>query len=327
MKKIIFALFLILLVSCRVVPVWEISDLKTNPFSDGIDLAKTGHTVLPLISNGILNTEQKGLNLNVESIIRFPVISDVHAGRDDKGTKFHFEAFLRFLDNGEYPFMINLGDLLDDGTFEDSEALDFYIETANKVNGNHIWCIGNHEQHEEDSESFDRLLSSFHPARETMRMCKYVYGPLSIYKLDNSLGVFGNEQIEYLEEALAEDEHPFKIFIAHENMISGGYPDHSLIITGMSDQREVHRIMRLMDEYNVSLLLTGHHHRGNITYRFSDASAELNIAAFHERNTAMDIESNGSFYLLELYTSDNRIDVIEFSAETGNQIGLFSFNC
>ena len=327
MKKILLLVLVVILISCRVIPIWEIANIKSNPFLVEIDLTKTGHKVMPLISDGILNTEKMDLDITVESIIRFPVISDVHSGRDDSGTIFHIESFMRFLEEGNYPFLVNLGDLIDEGHFEDSEVIDFYSETANMVNGNHIWCIGNHELHNETSESFDLLLSSFYPDKETIRMCKYVYGPLSIYKLDNSLGVFGKEQIDYLENALADDKNPFKIFVAHGNMVSGGHLDHSMIITGMADQREVHRILRLMDKYGVSLIFTGHHHKGNIAYRFSDVSAELNIAAFHERDTSLDIESDGSFYLVELDTSNKTINVIEFSAKTGKQKNSFLFNC
>ena len=327
MKKFAILLTLFILTSCHITPIWEIADLNSNPFLIAEDLSKNGHIITESAKNGVLETKDKTLNIDTDkNIIQIPFFSDAHVGRNDSGVIESFNEFISFLKDGQYPFLINLGDLVDQSKLSDPAVLKFYTETANHVNGNHLYVIGNHELHLESSSSFDRFFSSLNPDRETMRMGRYVYGSLSIYMLDNSHGVFGREQLQYLEEALKKDNSKVKIFIAHVNVASGRAPDHSFIITGMSDQREVHRIMRLMENYGVSLLLTGHHHKGNIEYHFTENTGEFNAAALHRRDTILDIESKGYFYLLEIKPYEKVIDIIQYSTETGEKTGkVFSF--
>ena len=84
--------------------------------------------------------------------------------------------------------------------------------------------------------------------------------------------------------------------------------------------------MRLMDEYGVSLILSGHHHKGDIEYHFTKNTGEFNAAAFHRRDSFLDFESRGYFYLLELNTTENEIRIIQHSSETGETTGrVFSF--
>ena len=316
----------VILSSCVVVPIWDIARLKSNPFIEPVDLSAIGHSVEADVVNGELKVESIPIDLEVPAVIQFPIVTDVHAGRSDSGSHLFTEPFLAFLEAGDYPFLVDLGDLLDDDEFDNRTAISFYAETASRANGNHILCIGNHELHQESAEEFDKFLSSFGPERETARMGRYVFGPLSIYKLDNSVGAFGREQLDYLEKALEADESPYKIFIAHVNMATGGTPDHSLILTGMTDQREVHRVMRLMDEHDVPVIITGHHHKGNIEYHFTKHTGELNAAAFHRRDTAIDMESRGYFYLFELNTINGDISIHQYDAETGAETGkLFHF--
>ena len=200
--------------------------------------------------------------------------------------------------------------------------MDSYREIANLADGNHIICIGNHELHGETTEAFDKVYGAFSHGRETVRMGKYVFGDLSIYKMDNSLGIFGRKQLDWIEEALAADKNPYKIVIAHENMATSRTSDQSVVITGMTDQREVHHMMKLMEEHNVQLMLTGHHHKGNIVYRFNDKSTEVNLAAFHRKESAIDFESDGFFYLLSIDTVSGDIKITSYSSETGEEAGV-----
>ena len=322
MRKALTVLIpLLLAASCRIVTLADIEGLESNPFMEAVDLSSTGHAVSAAMEDGVLAAEEVPIHLDIPSVIRIPVITDVHADRTGSGVHVFEEAFMDFLDKGSYPFIIDLGDLLNKGHYEESNAVRFYAETAMKANGNHIICIGNHELHDETSSSFDRLYSSLGPGRETMRMGRYAFGPLSIYKLDNSLGVFGRSQLAWLEEALAADPNPYRIFIAHENMATSRAADQSLTITGITDQREVHRMMRIMDEYGVSLFLTGHHHKGNIVYGFSGGAYEVNLAAFHRKESIIDFESDGYYYLLELDTSSGAFSIDMYSSETGERLG------
>ena len=327
-KRIILIIISIVLSSCSIVPIWNIAKLRENPFESAIDLSREGHIIRQNVKDGILEAESIPITLTPGSLISIPLITDVHVGRSDNGVEeLDYEAFLSFLEKGDYPFLINLGDLVDQGRFDDSDIIRFYSLVANKVNGNHIYVIGNHELHDETSAAFDRFLSAIYPGRENTRMMRFAFGPLSIYQLDNSHGVFGQKQLECLENTLMEDRNPYKIFITHVNVATGRAGDQSFIITGMSDEREVHRIMRLMDEYDVSLVLTGHHHKGDIEYHFTEDTGEFNAAAFHRRDSFLNYESDGYFYLLELDTLKNEIRIIQYSSETGKTTGrVFFYN-
>lgn len=326
-KHIIMIIISIVLSSCSIVPIWNIAKLRENPFESAIDLSREGHIIGQNVKDGALEVENIPISLTPGSLISIPLITDVHVGRSDSGVEeLDYEAFLSFLEKGDYPFLINLGDLVDQGRLDNSEIIRFYSLVANKVNGNHIYVIGNHELHDESPERFDTLLSAMHPGKETARMARYTFGPLSIYKLDNSLGAFGKEQLEYLEETLRKDESKYKIFIAHVNVATGRTGDHSFVITGMSDQREVHRIMRLMDEYGVSLLLTGHHHKGNIEYHYTESAGEFNAASFHRRDTLTNFESKGYFYILEIDTLKNEIRIVQYMSQSAQKTGeVFTF--
>lgn len=323
MKKLVIVILILLsAVSCRIVSMYDIDNFDENPFLVPIDLAKISHQVEELGSDGSLVVVPEERDIDVPDIIKIPIITDVHADRTGNGVHIFEDAFKKFLKDGEYPFVIDLGDLLDDGQYEGSEAIRFYREIANLAQGNHIICIGNHELHGETTEAFDKVYGAFSHGRETVRMGKYVFGRLSIYKVDNSLGIFGRKQLDWIEEALAADKNPYKIVIAHENMATSRTSDQSVVITGMTDQREVHHMMKLMYDNDVQLMLTGHHHKGNIVYRFNDKSTEVNLAAFHRKESAIDFESDGFFYLLSIDTNTGDIKITSYSSETGDEVGV-----
>lgn len=326
MRKVLIILAVIMIASCKLTPIWTVDDFSGNPFSEAYDLTRRGHVISGEVRGGVLEAEPVSITVDVPDVIRIPLITDAHVGRDDSGTAEYHDAFISFLQDGDYPFLIDLGDLVDQGNFTNPDVVSFYKATADLVNGNHLYVIGNHELHDETSSSFDRFLSAVYPDRNNARMIRFTFGPLSIYMLDNSHGVFGRRQLECLESTLREDVNPYKIFITHVNVATGRKGDQSFIITGMSDEREVHRIMRLMDEYGVSLILSGHHHKGDIEYHFTKNTGEFNAAAFHRRDSFLDFESRGYFYLLELDTTENEIRIIQHSSETGETTGrVFSF--
>ena len=325
MRKLFIVLAVLIIASCKLTPIWTVDDFSGNPFAEAYDLTRNGHVISGEVRDGVLDAEAVSINLAVPEIIRIPLITDAHVGRKDSGVTEYHDAFISFLEDGDYPFLINLGDLVDQGNFTNPDVVSFYKATADLVNGNHLYVIGNHELHDETSATFDRFLSSVYPERDNTRMMRFSFGTLSIYQLDNSHGVFGQKQLECLERALSEDENPYKIFITHENIATGRKGDQSFIITGMSDEREVHRIMRLMDEYGVSLVLSGHHHKGDIEYHFTEDTGEFNAAAFHRRDSFLDFESQGYFYLIELDTLNKEIRIIQYSSETGETTGRVFF--
>ena len=98
------------------------------------------HRSIPIIEKTL------AINAN-ENTIQIPLFTDAHIGRTDSGVIEKYDEFLNFLKDGNYPFLINLGDLVDQSHLSDPAVLDFYTKTANEVNGNHLFVIGNHELH------------------------------------------------------------------------------------------------------------------------------------------------------------------------------------
>ena len=189
MRKALTVLIpLLLAASCRIVTLADIEGLESNPFMEAVDLSSTGHAVSAVMEDGVLAAEEVPIRLDIPSVIRIPVITDVHADRTGSGVHVFEEAFMDFLDKGSYPFIIDLGDLLNKGHYEGSNAVRFYAETAMKANGNHIICIGNHELHDETSSSFDRLYSSLGPGRETAPRWPRSPTPITPYPAWDPLG-------------------------------------------------------------------------------------------------------------------------------------------
>ena len=114
-----------------------------------------------------------------------------------------------------------------------------------------------------------------------------------------------------LEEALRRDPNEYRIFLAHEVVTTGGALDQTAILFGM-EAGEAMRLQRLMRNYGVSMIFTGHHHKGNITYRFDDF-AEFNAAALHQRDMAFaDFESQGCVYNVSIDTAAKRITLTTY---------------
>lgn len=322
MRKLIpVFLILILAVACTV-PESITAGVASNPFIDAIDLTAPGVAVTG-VDDGVLVAEPYGKAISSDRIL-FPLVTDVHTDRTDSGVTEFKKEFIDFLGKGDYPFVVCLGDLSDTGDYASDGTMRFIAEAGRQANGNFIYVIGNHERHIHDASCWDRFAGALVPEGFSPRMARYVFGPLSIYKLDNSTRIYGRAQLGYLETALAMDSNPYKIFITHINNTTGGVPDQSLFITGMADIAERNRICRLMDQYGVSLLLTGHHHKGNIAYRLGEHSSEFNAAALHRRDF-MGIESEGYWYTVEIIPEEGIIRVIPYYAETGEALDAYEF--
>ncbi len=297
MRKLSLLFILIfMLFSCSI--EIGIGDTGPNPFRSEaeVDLREVWE-IGSRRDDGVLETKMTGRKGYEGGLIRFPLITDVHMGRDN--TERFDDEFISFLKNNDFPFLVCLGDLLDEGSFS-SDVISFIAEAGNEVNGNFIYTLGNHELHGETRSSFDRLLSLRHEVSGNARMVKYTYGPLlSIYKLDNASRTFGRDQLLHLEKALKEDSNPVKILIAHEIVSAGGVPDQSLILFGMP-AKERNRLYRIMHENGVSLIFTGHHHKGNIIYAM-DGFSEFNAAALHRyHGLTGDMESEGFWYVVNI---------------------------
>ena len=239
----------------------------------------------------------------VGSRFSFVLFADPHLGRDDSGVTQHTEEFYSFLGTKDYAFAVCLGDIVDAGDIYSQEAEDFIEKVGDMTHGNFIYVLGNHDIHKYTPSQWDEHYKVLvGDGRDVTRMMRYSCGGVSFYKLDNSTRVMGKEQLNMLEEALRRDPNEYRIFLAHEVVTTGGELDQTAILFGM-EAGEAMRLQRLMRSYGVSLIFTGHHHKGNITYRF-DGFSEFNAAALHQRDTAFaDFESRGCWYDVEVDTA------------------------
>ncbi len=299
MKKaiLLFSAVLLFATACRLEKL-PLSDYTTNPF-----------------------LTKKSLSTDVVSQVSFSAITDVHFGREKSmsNLKWFEDNYYEFLEEKHYPFIMQLGDFSDDGTFTSGRE-DPFISTAKEKSGitssaNFINVLGNHDRH--------NLSPRWNNDENFMIAEAYSYGKtsdgrdlLTIYKLDNTTRTIGIDQFEYLEEALKEDNSEYKIFIAHEIVASGGTLDMSLILFGLNVEDQT-KMYKLMNKYKVGLILTGHHHIGNIEYHFDDTHGECNLAAFHQRKTQpFEFESLGYWYDVTLDADSGKVTITPYLAET-----------
>ncbi len=323
MRKTAVIVIAVLLASCTV-PGNIISGITSNPFSDSVDLTEPGVLVSGVV-DGKMEAEPYGEKRTAEELT-FPFVTDVHVDRTDSGVTDFTNEFISFLDGKDYPFTVCLGDLSDTGDYTRDHTASFISECQKRTNGNFVYVIGNHERHMHNESFWDAFAEVLVPSGFSPRMTRYEFGELSIYKLDDSTRIYGREQLAWLEKALENDDNPYKIFIAHINNTTGGVPDQSVVITGLADIVERNRIYRLMDQYGVSLLLTGHHHKGNIAYRIGESFSEFNAAALHRRHTpVVELESMGYWYTLSIVPEEGIIRVTPYYAETGEALAPYEF--
>ncbi len=242
----------------------------------------------------------------------FVLFADPHLGRQDPGVTQHTDEFYAFLDTKDYAFALCLGDVVDDGDIYSQEAEDFIEAVGDRTHGNFIYVLGNHDIHRYTPAQWDEHYKVLvGDGRDVTRMMRYSYDGVSFYKLDNSTRVMGKEQMNMLEEALRNDPNEYRIFLAHEVVTTGGELDQTAILFGM-EAGEAMRLQRLMRNYGVSMIFTGHHHKGNIIYRFDDF-AEFNAAALHQRDTAFaDFESPGCLYDVSVNKAENTITLTTY---------------
>ncbi len=305
MKKflLLFSAVMLSLVSCSS-PVFNPFGFSSNPFLD-----KT-----------VISTDE----ISSGSSVSFSLTTDNHFNREN--SVWYNSEYYSFLDERteRYPFALTLGDLTDTGVFVD-EALSFVDEVKKRTSDNFFTCcVGNHDRHTRSFkwDSGDEVF--------TTAGC-YYYGMmngvpfLAIYKLDDSYDCITAEQFEYLEEALAKENAVYRMIIIHENVTTGSSINPTLIVFGLSSS-ENNRLYRIMSENGVGLILSGHNHVGNISYRLTETLGELNLSAYHRKNGSIPgTESPGRFYDFTLSSSDGSVKITSYNAETRTEDAAFDF--
>ena len=328
MRKAVIILVASLIISSCSFPSSIMQGVSGNPFKPSYQLSE------PLSSENIFNPPVSP-EVPPEEVVppaqsaeplaegsdefTFVMIADPHINRTDTGVAQHTEEFISFLEQQAaagtvYPFIVCLGDLVDNGDIYDSQAQDF-IETARGYTElkNFIYVLGNHDIRTHSKSEWESEYNVLTPGHDVSRMIRYSYKGVSIYKLDNSSRIFGKDQLAMLEEALRNDPNEYRIFLAHEVVATGGALDQSTVLFG-SEAGELLRLFSIMEKHGVSMLFTGHHHKGNVIYEGSHF-AEFNAAALHSRSVSF--ESDGYWYTVTVSPSAGLVTVAAYCIEDG----------
>lgn len=320
-KLLLLLLSLLMLASCR----FE-SDIAPdgNPFLDERDLTKamvvTGEVEDNVLKAYSVDSTYSGEHWSEGEFVEFALVTDVHIGMadTDKGVKERYEGFLSFIEGKDYPFMVCLGDVVDDGDLYDSRVIDFITTAAGETNGNYVMLIGNHDRRQYSQSVIDSFVSEINNGR----MEKLVFDQLSLYKLDNSLRTFGKNQLVYLEEALSEDENPVKLILAHENLIPGSELDTSIFYIGTGDTAERNRVYRIMEENGAGVIFTGHFHTGNIVTEVTDTMGEFNAGSNVDEPA---VPGNGYYFTVRVSFTDKEVLITSYDAKTGEKDDEFTY--
>lgn len=259
----------------------------------------------------------------------FVVVTDVHLGREsnDDGTRRYDGTFKTFLESkiGHCSALVSLGDFVDEANVGRSSANGFVRSFAPYCSGRYIGVIGNHETHVSSMEDWESSIPAPGGVEVyTKRMAVYRFGDVSLYVMDNAKRLFGNTQLDYLEEALERDSNPVKIVLAHENVFTGRKLDQSLVVFGNCSATEMARFSKILCDNGVALVLTGHTHNGGVVYSYGDGRDggcyEMNLAAYHGYESSLDLEGKGNWYVLSVDRSSREIVVETYAAATALKV-------
>ena len=260
---------------------------------------------------------------------RFVVVTDVHLGREsnDDGTRRYDGTFKTFLGSemGHCSALVSLGDFVDEANVGRAAANDFVRTFAPYCSDRYIGVIGNHETHVSSMEDWESSIPELGGVEVyTKRMAVYRFGDVSLYVMDNAKRLFGNTQLDYLEEALENDSNPVKIVLAHENVFTGRKLDQSLVVFGNCSATEMARFSKILRDNGVSLVLTGHTHNGGIVYSYGEGRDggcyEMNLAAYHGYESSLDLEGKGNWYVLSVDGSSREIVVETYASATARKV-------
>ena len=314
LKLFIFLIILVTLTACNLEDAFYKTSLTNdeNPFLSNVYTIETAATT---------------------SETEFAIITDVHLGRELKydGIKRYDDNFEAFLSNhvqskGAFTALLSLGDLVDEQEPVNATVNSFIQRFSKYCSNRFIEMIGNHDSHVVSSQEWENSNPNLPGITYyAKRMCTIKCGEISIYITNNSRRLFGAQQLQYLEEALKQDTNKIKIVLAHEVVMSGGAADQTLILFGDPDIYERSNFARIMEENNVALVLSGHTHKGAVTYKYKEKTYEMNLCAYHAREMALDLESKGNWYTLSFDTENRKIVIKEYLAATKEQICEESF--
>ena len=316
MKKILVVLLSIIsLVSCDLAPYRSTHIADEDAFS---------RTREKQILTGDIVAECNG-------VIRFPVISDAHCGRElfDDGVVRFNENLLHYIEDmhaaGDRFPLLMLGDILDK---EDQNAIDeteAFIRDIHEANPDMeiVYTCGNHELQDCMVEDWEKRYGDLgRKLDDKLNLTgSYVIGDvedpaLMIYNVNSAYRMYGRRQLSALEAALEEnlDRNGGLKLITTHIPLSSSKLNQTMFNFIIGDERERNAMLRLMHEYGPTFMLAGHHHKGNTFNSYSDVSSEFIFSAFHRRGEWM--ESPGRWYIFEIDTNTGKGDIWGISLRT-----------
>jgi calcineurin-like phosphoesterase family protein len=216
----------------------------------------------------------------------FLITTDHHFTRKDSGVWYAQEEFFSWLEEyqtetvgntaNHLGLMVCLGDCTENATEEEFIQ---YKEFLDKVGEKGITMShsvkGNHDiRSDVDSGLYWDIY-----VKEPLYQA-FSYQGVSFYLLDTSARTLGRTQLAQLKEAIAQDTSP-KLFCTHVPL----YGKPELIYFCLPDTQEREEILELMSKNSVGLYLSGHHHNGDITYRYTSSMAEFIAGAYNGRTS------------------------------------------
>lgn len=222
-----------------------------------------------------------------EGNLRFGLVTDIHfAHRHVHGTRYYEQSMLKLeeaigvFNKRRLDFMIELGDLKDQGDVPEREqTLAFLDEIEKKLqtfNGPLYHVLGNHDM---DSISKPEFLAHTANSGEAKGKPYYAFvrNNIRFIVLDGNCNEDGTDydsgqfdwtkafipprQKEWLQQELAKDERPAILFI-HELLDTFSGIDKELCIGNAEE------IVSILEESKkVVAVIQGHHHAGNYSFR------------------------------------------------------------
>ena len=252
-------------------------------------------------------------------IIRFIAMSDAHFGRRgaDSNVSYgtdNFYSFLKDLDE-RIDFFAFTGDMMD--TFTESNAAELHsfcseikgiAKENSNINAKGIYVVGNHDFVGADPSTWINEFAEEDFFLSHALEGSYSIGSIRIYKTDSSYRVFGGVQLNDLDAAMKEDAAEYNLILNHVPLAADTF-DQTIFEFVIADANERNMMLKILSSHKPSLMLSGHHHKGNILNKWSGSVHEIVLAAFHRRDMIMDLESKGYWYVVEIDQSSGEVEI------------------
>ena len=219
------------------------------------------------------------------SSFSFLVIADQHFTRKDSGVWYAQDEFHSWLaqyqqESAGNPanhlgLMVCLGDCTENATEEEFRQFRQFLDKVEAEGLETHSVKGNHDiRSNVDSNLYWNQYVQEPPYQA------FSYRGVSFYLLDTAARTLGRTQLNQLKTAITQDTSP-KIFCTHIPL----YGKPELVYFCIPDTQEREEILEIMHENAVGIYLSGHHHQGDITYRYTDTMAEFIAGAFNGRTS------------------------------------------